>query len=81
MIRFVSVAVAGMLALAGVAVASHKGAKTYKAELDPVVEATTAPTGKAKLVDSKKNNKVTVHVKASRRGSPTSGTSMSWPPA
>jgi hypothetical protein len=63
MIRVASLAVAGVLALAGVAVASHKGAKVYKAELDPVAVGATAPTGKAKLVDSKKNNKVKVKVK------------------
>jgi Cu/Zn superoxide dismutase len=62
MIRFVSLAIASMLAVVGVAVASHKGAKTYKADLEPVAGA-TAPTGKAKLVDSKKNNKVKVKVK------------------
>jgi hypothetical protein len=75
MIRVVSLAVAGMLALAAVAVANHKGkgAKTYKAGLDPVVEGTTAPTGKAKLVDSKKNNKVKVHVKGL-----TPGTTYPW---
>jgi hypothetical protein len=63
MIRFVSLAIASMLAVVGVAVASHKGAKTYKADLEPVAVGATAPTGKAKLVDSKKNNKVKVKVK------------------
>lgn len=63
MIRFVSLAIASMLAVVGVAVASHKGAKTYKADLEPVTVGDTAPTGKAKLVDSKKNNKVKVKVK------------------
>jgi CHRD domain len=67
-IRFVSIAVAGVLALAGVAVANGKGAKTYKAELDPVAVGATTPTGKAKLVDSKKNNKVQVHVKGLEPG-------------
>jgi Cu/Zn superoxide dismutase len=73
MIRIVSLTVAGLLALAGVAIASHKGAKTYKADLDPVAAGATAPTGKAKLVDSKKNNKVTVHVKGL-----TPGTTYEW---
>lgn len=73
MTRFVSLVVAGVIALAGVAVANHKGAKTYKADLDPVVEGTTAPTGKTKLVDGKKNNKVKVHVKGL-----TPGTSYPW---
>jgi CHRD domain len=67
-LRVVSLAVAAVLALAALAVASHKGAKTYKADLDPVVAGATAPTGKAKLVDSKKNNKVTVHVKGLEPG-------------
>lgn len=73
MTRFVSLAIAGVLALAGVAVASHKGAKTYKADLDPVAVGATAPTGKAKLVDSKKNNKVKVKVKGL-----TPGTTYEW---
>jgi hypothetical protein len=60
MIRVVSLAVAGVLALAGVAVAAHKGAKVYKTDLDPIGAATA--TGKAKLLDSKKNNKVKVKV-------------------
>lgn len=73
MTRFVSLAVAGVLVLAGVAVASHKGAKTYKADLDPVAVGATTPTGKAKLVDSKKNNKVMVQVKGL-----APGTSYDW---
>jgi hypothetical protein len=73
MIRVISLAVAGVLALAGVAVATHKGAKTYKAELDPVATDATAPTGKAKLVDSKTNNKVKVNVKGL-----TPGASYEW---
>jgi Cu/Zn superoxide dismutase len=59
-IRVVSLAVAGVLALAGVAVATHKGAKVYKTDLAPIGTATA--TGKAKLVDSQ-NNKVKVKVK------------------
>jgi hypothetical protein len=70
MIRFASLAVAGLLALAGVAVANGKGAKTYRADLAPVDAATTAglPTvdGKAQLVDGKngkKNNKASLHMR------------------
>jgi hypothetical protein len=69
MIRFVSLVVVGLLALAGVAVANGKGAKTYRADLAPVDAATTAglPTvdGKAQLVDGKngkKNNKASLHM-------------------
>jgi hypothetical protein len=68
MIRFVSLAVAGVLALAGVAVANNQGAKTFRADLAAVnPDATTAglPTvvGKAQLVDGKKNNKVSLHMR------------------
>jgi hypothetical protein len=69
MIRFVSVAVAGLLALAGVAVANGKGAKTYRADLAPVNPAATTAglatvVGKAQLVDGKKNNKVSLHMRS-----------------
>jgi hypothetical protein len=68
MIRLVSLAVAGSLALAGVAVANGKGAKTYRADLVPVDPAATTaglPTvvGKAQLVDGKKNDKVSLHMR------------------
>jgi hypothetical protein len=68
MIRFVSLAVAGVLALAGVAVANNMGAKTYRADLAPVNPAATAAglatvVGKAQLVDGKKNNKVSLHMR------------------
>jgi hypothetical protein len=67
-IPFVSLAVAGLLALAGVAVANGKGAKTYRADLVPVNPAATTaglPTvvGKSQLVDGKKNNKVSLHMR------------------
>jgi hypothetical protein len=67
MIRFVSLAVAGVLALAGVAVANN-GAKTYRADLAPVNPAATTAglatvVGKAQLVDGKKNNKVSLHMR------------------
>jgi hypothetical protein len=69
MIRFVSLAVAGLLALAGVAVANGKGAKTYRADLAAVNPAATTaglPTvdGNAQLVDGKKNNKVSLHMRS-----------------
>jgi hypothetical protein len=68
MIRFVSLAVAGLLALAGVAVANGKGAKTYRADLGAVNPATTTAglatvDGNAQLVDGKKNNKVSLHMR------------------
>lgn len=68
MIRVVSLAIAGMLAVTGVAVANHKGAKTYRAKLAPVAVGATTPTGKAHLVDGKKNNFVTIHVKGLAAG-------------
>ena len=75
MIRFVSVAVACLLALAGVAVANGKGAKTYRADLTPVNPAATTAglatvVGKAQLVDGKEkldgkeNNKVSLHMRS-----------------
>jgi hypothetical protein len=69
MIRFVSVAVACLLALAGVAVANGKGAKTYRADLTPVNPAATTAglatvVGKAQLVDGKKNNKASLHMRS-----------------
>jgi hypothetical protein len=68
MIRFVSLAVAGALALAGVAVANNQGAKTYRASLTAVNPAATAAglatvVGKAQLVDGKENNKVSLHMR------------------
>ena len=69
MIRFVSLAVAGLLALAGVAVANNMGAKTYRADLAPVNPAATTASlatvvGKAQLVDGKENNKVSLHMRS-----------------
>ena len=61
MIRFVSLAIASMLAVVGVAVASHKGAKTYKADLEPVTVGDTAPTGKAKLLEPEETYPWHVH--------------------
>lgn len=72
-VRIASAAMAGMLAFAGVAAANHQGAKSYRAKLAPVVAGTTAPTGKAHLVDGKKRDVVTVKVKGL-----TAGTSYPW---
>jgi hypothetical protein len=68
MIRFVSLAVAGVLALAGVAVADNNGAKTYRASLTAVTPAAATAglatvVGKAQLVDGKENNKVSLHMR------------------
>jgi hypothetical protein len=68
MIRFVSLAVAGALALAGVAVANNQGAKTYRASLTAVTPAAATAglatvVGKAQLVDGKENNKVSLHMR------------------
>lgn len=68
MFRVVSLAVAAVLVLAGVAAANHRGAKSYRAKLAPVATGATAPTGKAHLVDGKKNNFVTVHAKGLAAG-------------
>jgi hypothetical protein len=73
MFRVVSLAVAGLLALGGVAIANHKGAKTYKAPIAPVAAGATDPAGKSKLVDGKKNNKVGIHVTGL-----TPGTTYPW---
>src|SRR5829696_222768 len=72
MARILALVIVGVLALAGVAAANHKGAKTYRAKLAPV-GALTAPTGKSHLVDGKKNNFVTIHVKGLQ-----AGTSYPW---
>lgn len=61
--RLIALAVVAMFALTGVALANHKGAKVYRAKLAPVVVGATTPTGKAHLVDGKKNNIVTVQAK------------------
>ena len=71
--RLLAVCATAVLALAGVAVANHKGAKTYRATIAPVPVGATVPTGKAHLVDGKKNNFVTIHVKGL-----TAGTTYPW---
>jgi hypothetical protein len=69
------VATVGALALAGVATAHDdhaKGAKVYRATLVKTAAADTAQlpdvTGKAQLVDGKKNNKISIHVRGLKPG-------------
>jgi hypothetical protein len=63
----------GVLALAGTAVAKTHGAKVYRATLAPVAADATTPTGKAHLVDGKKNNILSIRMKGL-----TPGTSYPW---
>ena len=71
------VAMVGALAFAGVATAHDdhhgaKGAKVYRAKLVKTAAADTAQlpnvTGKAQLVDGKKNNKISIHVRGLKPG-------------
>jgi hypothetical protein len=71
------VAMVGALAFAGVAAAHNdnqgaKGAKVYRATLVKTAAADTAQlpdvTGKAQLVDGKKNNKISIHVRGLKPG-------------
>jgi Cu/Zn superoxide dismutase len=73
MTRFAALVAVGLLALTGTAAAATNGAKVYRATLAPVAVGATAPTGKAHLVDGKKNNIVTIHAKGL-----TPGTSYPW---
>jgi hypothetical protein len=73
MTRVVALVAVGLLALAGTAVAKTHGAKVYRATLAPVAVDATIPTGKAHLVDGKKNNILTIHMKGL-----TAGTSYPW---
>ena len=73
MTRLVTLLAVASLALTGVAAANDNGAKSYRAKLAPVAAGATTPTGKAHLVDGKKNNIVTIHVKGL-----ASGTSYPW---
>ena len=73
MTRFVALVAVGLLALAGTAVAKTNGAKVYRATLAPVAIDATIPTGRAHLVDGKKNNILTIHMKGL-----TPGTSYPW---
>ena len=58
--RFLAAAAVAMFALTGVAAANHKGAKVYRATLDPI--GTSTVTGKAHLVDSRRDS-LSVHVR------------------
>jgi hypothetical protein len=71
------VAMVGALAFAGVATAhgdhhGAKGAKVYRAKLVKTAAADTAQlpdvTGKAQLVDGKKRNKISIHVRGLKPG-------------
>lgn len=68
------VATVGALAFAGVATAhgDHHGAKVYRAKLVKTAAADTAQlpnvTGKAQLVDGKKRNKISIHVRGLKPG-------------
>lgn len=73
MTRFAALVAVGLLALTGTAVAKANGAKVYRAKLAPVAVDATAPTGRAHLVDGKKNNILTIHMKGL-----TPGTSYPW---
>jgi hypothetical protein len=73
MTRLVTLFTVASLALTGVAVASSNGARSYSAKLTPVAAGASTPTGKAHLVDGKKNNTVTIEVKGL-----ANGTSYPW---
>jgi hypothetical protein len=63
---------AAAFACSGVAVAAHAGTKTYRATLAKTPAADTAQLpdvhGKAQLVDGKKHNKVSIHVRGLKPG-------------
>jgi hypothetical protein len=71
--RLMALLAVGVLALAGTAVAKTHGAKVYRATLAPVAADATTPTGKAHLVDGKKNNILSIRMKGL-----TPGTSYPW---
>lgn len=73
MLRTITLALTALLAAAAVAVAGSSSAKTYKASLKPTTAGATAPTGKAHLVDGKKNNPLSISVKGL-----TAGTVYPW---
>src|ERR671925_189606 len=74
--KTVAIATVGALAFAGVATAhgdhGAKSAKVYRATLVKTAAADTAQlpdiTGKAQLVDGKKNNKISIHVRGLKPG-------------
>jgi hypothetical protein len=67
-----AVATVAALALAGVAAADHGGARTYRATLAKTAAADAAQLpdvhGKAQLVDGKKHNKISIHVRGLKPG-------------
>jgi hypothetical protein len=67
-----AVATVAALALAGVAAADHAGARTYRATLAKTTAADAAQLpdvhGKAQLVDGKKRNKISIHVRGLKPG-------------
>jgi hypothetical protein len=65
LVTFVALA---LLAVPGTAVALGKGAKVYRATLAPVAVDATTPTGRAHLVDGKRNNILTIHAKGLTAG-------------
>jgi hypothetical protein len=63
-----AVMVVALLAIPGSAMAAGKGAKVYRATLAPVPADASTPTGRAHLVDGKKNNILTIHAKGLAAG-------------
>ena len=66
--RLTAVLVVALLAIPGSAMAAGKGAKVYRATLAQVAADASAPTGRAHLVDGKKNNILTIHAKGLAAG-------------
>ena len=61
--RLMALLVVALLAVPGTAMAAGKGAKVYRAKLGPVAADATTPTGRAHLVDGRRNNILTSHAK------------------
>ena len=59
----IAVMAVALLAVPGTALAAGKGAHVYRAKLAPVAADATTPTGRAHLVDGKKNNILTIQAK------------------
>jgi hypothetical protein len=66
--RLVAFIALALFAIPGTALAVGKGAKVYRAHLAPVAVDATTPTGRAHLVDGKKNNILTIHAKGLTAG-------------
>ena len=66
--RLMTVLVVALLAIPGTAMATGKGAEVYRAKLAPVAADASVPTGRAHLVDGKKNNILTIHAKGLTAG-------------